>query len=91
MFSGGWDHQSSGEIAQWYARPSATPLQRGHGTFHVQEAHAATMERIYQRLGLPPSQIHGLAQPVQVVQAHGEGIRNPVYRPLWQKMLKLQP
>ena len=36
------------------------------------------MERIYQRLGLTASQIHGLAQPVQGAQAHGEGIHNGV-------------
>ncbi|HOY34840.1 MAG TPA: hypothetical protein PK801_03190 [Aggregatilineales bacterium] len=48
------------------------------------------MERIYQRLGLTASQIHGLAQPVQGAQAHGEGIHNPAYRALWQQMLELQ-
>jgi hypothetical protein len=63
---------------------------RWHCTFHVQEAQAATMERIYQRLGLTASQIHGLAQPVQGAQAHGEGIHNPAYRALWQQMLELQ-
>lgn len=90
MFSGGWDHRPGGDIAQWYSRASETPPQRWHCTFHVQEAQAATMERIYQRLGLTASQIHGLAQPVQGAQAHGEGIHNPAYRALWQQMLELQ-
>ncbi len=49
------------------------------------------MELIYQRLGLPAAQIHALAQPVQGRQAHGEGIHNLAYRPLWQQMLTLQP
>jgi hypothetical protein len=89
MFSGGWDHQAGGDIALWYARPSATPPGRWHGTFHVQEVQAATMERIYQRLGLPASQIHGLALPVQGGHPHGEGIHNPAYRPLWEQMLQL--
>jgi pimeloyl-ACP methyl ester carboxylesterase len=90
MFSGGWDHGPGGDIAQWYARGSETPPQRWHGTYHVQEVQAATMESIYQRLGLPASQIHGLALPVQGGQPHGEGIHNPVYRPLWQQMLQFQ-
>jgi hypothetical protein len=90
MFSGGWDHRLGGDIAAWYSRPSATPPQRWHGTFHVNEPQAATMERIYRQLGLAPEHIHALSDPVQGHQAHGEGIRNPVYQPLWERMLRLQ-
>ncbi len=59
MFSGGWDPGPGGAIAQWYSRASETPPERWHGSFHVLEGQAATMELIYQRLGLPASQIHG--------------------------------
>jgi hypothetical protein len=48
------------------------------------------MDQIYQRLGLPAAQIHGLALAVQGRQPHGEGIHNPAYRPLWLQMLQLQ-
>jgi hypothetical protein len=50
------------------------------------------MERIYRRQGVPVAQIHALSQPVRPGgQAHGEGIANPVYKPMWEQMLKLQP
>ena len=91
MFSGGWDHAPGGDIAAWYGRNSATPPQRWHGSFHVQEVQAATMDRIYQRLGLPPSQIHALDQPIQGRMPHGEGIHNTAYRPIWLQMLHLKP
>ena len=91
MFSGGWDRESPTALARWYARESATPPQRWHGSFHTLEAQASVMELIYQRLGLPAAQIHALAQPVQGRQARGEGIHNLAYRPLWQQMLTLQP
>lgn len=93
MFSGGWDRASSGgDIAEWYSRSSLTPPQRWHGTFHKDEPQAATMERIYRRQGVPVAQIHALSQPVRENgNPHGEGIANPVYRPLWEQMLKLQP
>lgn len=92
MFSGGWDHGAGGDIAGWYSRASQTPAERWHGTFHVDEPQAATMERIYRRQGVPVAQIHALSQPVRPGgQAHGEGIANPVYKPMWEQMLKLQP
>jgi hypothetical protein len=90
MFSGGWDRQASGDVAQWYARPSLTPPQRWHATFHVTEPQAALMAETYRRLGVPAAQVHALAEPVQGRRAHGEGIRNMVYQPLWVAMLQLQ-
>lgn len=87
VFSGGWDHAARGEIAGWYGRTSATPAERWHATFHVQEPQADTMARIYQRLGVPTAQIHALDQPVAGRLAHGEGITNTAYRALWQRML----
>jgi dienelactone hydrolase len=91
MFSGGWDHRSRSDIADWYARPSVTPPERWQGTFHVDEVQAATMAQIYRRLGLPAAHIHALSEPVQGRSPHGEGISNPVYRPMWETMLKLTP
>lgn len=91
MFSGGWDHGAGGDIAAWYGRPSETPLQRWHGSFHVQEAQAATMDRIYRRLGIPATQIHALELPVQGRLPHGEGIHHTGYRPVWVEMLRLGP
>jgi len=87
MFSGGWDYGPRGSSAGWYKRPSQTPPQRWHGTFHVDENQAATMAQIYRKLGLPPEHIHALDLPVQGRAAHGEGITNPDYRQLWQDML----
>jgi hypothetical protein len=91
MFSGGWDHRPGGDIAAWYGRASATPPERWHGTFHVQEPQAGTMEQTYRKLGLAAANIHALNEPVQGRTPHGEGISNPAYRPLWEAMLKLQP
>lgn len=93
MFSGGWDRASSGaDIAEWYSRQSLTPPQRWHATFHKDEPQASTMERIYRRQGVPAAQIHALSEKVREGgNPHGEGIANPVYRPLWEQMLKLQP
>lgn len=87
MFSGGWDHGRDGSIASWYKRPSQTPPQRWYGTFHVDENQAQTMAQIYRALGLVPEHIHALDLPVQGRAAHGEGITNPAYAPLWQAML----
>lgn len=91
MFSGGWDHRPGGDIADWYSRASVTPPQRWHATFHADEPQAATMARIYPRLGLAAAQIHALTEPVQGRRAHTEGISNPVYQPLWQQMLQSLP
>jgi hypothetical protein len=91
MFSGGWDHRAAGEIADWYGRVSQTPPPRWHATFHTEEPQAATMARIYQRLGVPAAQVHALAEPVQGPRPHTEGISNPAYRPLWEQMLQRRP
>lgn len=87
MFSGGWDHGQGSTIAGWYKRSSQTPPTRWHATFHVGETQAGTMAQIYRVLGLPPEHIHALDLPVQGRAAHGEGITNLAYLPLWQAML----
>lgn len=88
MFSGGWDRQGGGDIAHWYSRPSLTPVRHWHCVFHAQEEQAAAMDRICRRLGVPQEQIQVLSQPVQGRHAHGEGIFNPAYRPLWAQLLR---
>jgi hypothetical protein len=87
MFSGGWDKGANGDIASWYRQPSATPRERWHATYHVQEPQADALARVYGALGLPASQVHALDLPVVRRTPHGEGIGNPAYAPLWQQML----
>lgn len=90
-FSGGWDHGAAGGMAAWYARPSRTPAPRWHGTYHVDEVQASTMQRIYEQLGIPAANIHALNETVLGRSAHGEGISNPAYKPLWERMLRPPP
>ena len=88
-FSGGWDFEAKGELAAWYRRPSATPPERWHATYHVQEGAADLLAQSYRDLGIPPAQVHALDLPLRPGgQPHGEGIANPAYAPLWQQMLK---
>lgn len=88
-FSGGWDRAPGrDEIAGWYARPSQTPPARWHATYHREENQAGLMARISQRLGIPAEQVHVLSLPVRGNGPHGEGIGNPAYRELWERMLR---
>lgn len=88
-FSGGWDFEAKGELAGWYRRASATPAERWHATYHVQETAADLLAQSYRDLGIPPAQVHALDLPLRPGgQPHGEGIANPAYAPLWQQMLK---
>lgn len=87
MFSGGWDRDAEGHPAAWYRRPSATPRERWHATWHHEEPQAALLARVTAALDVPPEQAHALDQPVRGRQAHGEGITNPAYAPLWRSML----
>ena len=88
MFSGGWDQQSPGVIAGWYASPGATPANLLYGTYHVREANARLIAEIYTTLGLPQSHIVPFDLPVPPGRdAHGQGIRNPAYAPSWIALL----
>lgn len=87
-FSGGWDFEARGELAAWYRRPSATPPERWHATYHVREGAADLLAQSYRDLGIPPAQVHALDLPLRPGgQPHGEGIANPAYAPLWRQML----
>lgn len=87
-FSGGWDREAGGELAGWYRRPSATPPERWHATYHVKEPAADLLAQSYRDLGIPAAQVHALDLPLRSGgQAHGEGIANPAYAPMWRQML----
>ncbi|MBL8279291.1 MAG: hypothetical protein JNL93_21550 [Pelomonas sp.] len=87
-FSGGWDRAPDGGLAGWYRRPSVTPPERWQATYHAQEGAAALLAQSYQALRIPPAQVHALDLPVRPGhEAHGEGIGNPAYAPLWREML----
>lgn len=88
VFSGGWDKRNQDEIADWYARPSATAHARWFATYHVEENNAATMAKIYQVLGVPTANVFALNLPLSTQNAHGEGIRNPAYKDLWVRILQ---
>jgi len=87
MFSGGWDHGPNGELARWYRRVSATPMERWQATYHVEEPTAQTLAQIYRMLGLPADHVHALNLPVSGRMAHTEGVGNSAYQPLWREML----
>lgn len=87
-FSGGWDRAPDGSLADWYRRPAVTPPERWHATFHVQEGAADLLAQSYRALRVPPGQVHALDLPVRPGhEAHGEGIGNPAYEPVWCQML----
>jgi len=48
---------------------------------------AGLLAQAYRALSIPPAQVHGLDQPVLGRKAHGEGINNTAYAPLWRQML----
>lgn len=94
-FSGGWDYSNSREkkIASWYSRDAVTPLERWFATYHVDENAAAQLLEISTALRIPTGQLFALDKPLRSSASttssnpyHGDGIRNPVYRPLWIRM-----
>ena len=96
-FSGGWDYSNARQkaIAGWYAKPSATPMDRWYATYNVNELAATSLREICTALHIPPAQIFALDQPLAGTPTgtaaanpyHGEGIRNVVYKPIWVTML----
>lgn len=87
MLSGGWDMSARGEIADWYAAPSATPPERWYAAYHVDEPTARTMAEISRVLKVPAGNVNALDKPVRGARAHGEGLSNPAYLPWWQYAL----
>lgn len=96
-FSGGWDYSNSQtkKIAGWYSQKLVTSPQNVFATYHVKEAAAAELAEICKELHIPAENVFALDQPiVQNINKrtppnpyHVEGIKNPVYKPMWIKML----
>lgn len=95
-FSGGWDYSDSRsrKIAGWYTKKSATPMDRWFATYNTNENAAKTLGEICTALQIPASHIFALDKPLLNPSApaananpyHGDGIRNPVYQPIWITM-----
>jgi hypothetical protein len=90
MLSGGWDMSAPGQIADWYAKPSATPAERWYAAFHVEEPAARTMADISRALNVPAANVGVLDKPVRGAKAHGEGLSNPDYLPWWKLALGIK-
>lgn len=95
-FSGGWDYSNSTtkKIAGWYSQKLVTPRENVYATYHVQEFAAAQLDEICKTLQIPMKNIFALDQPIPIEKQHKgrnpyhiEGIQNPVYKPIWIKML----
>lgn len=96
-FSGGWDFSSQGHIAAWYFGKTHTPADRWFATYHVEENFAGPLAESYQALGIPPDHVFALNAPLPQGRGrgngasknpyHGQGISNPAYQSIWEKML----
>ncbi|MDR6369174.1 esterase/lipase [Chryseobacterium bernardetii] len=96
-FSGGWDYSDSKtkKIAGWYSQKLVTSPQNVFATYHVKEAAATELAEICKELHIPAENVFALDQPmIQRTNKrapsnpyHVEGIKNPVYQPIWIKML----
>lgn len=95
-FSGGWDYSNSRtkKIAGWYSQKLITPPQNVFATYHVKEVAAAELAEICKTLHIPSENVFALDQhidqPTNKANSnpyHVEGIKNPVYKPIWIKML----
>lgn len=96
-FSGGWDYSDSKtkKIAGWYSQKLITLPQNVFATYHVNEVAASELVEICKTLHIPAENVFALDKPI--VQEtnkrsppnpyHVEGIKNPVYQPIWIKML----
>ena len=87
-FSGGWDHSSTGKIANWYFQPSITPPDNWFGTYNIKEPTASIIYETYKAMNIPENHIYPLNLKVRKgKRAHGEGIRNIAYKKIWIKLL----
>lgn len=86
-FSGGWDFQAKKKIAKWYAFPSVTPADRYYGIYHQKEPMAAFLAETYEAMNIPKNHIFALDLEIREgKKAHGEGIRNVVYKKMWMEL-----
>lgn len=87
-FSGGWDYSARNQIAKWYFRKSVTPSNRWYGIYHVKEPKSATILASYKAMAIPNNHIYPLALEVKEKEkAHGQGIRNTIYKSQWIEIL----
>ncbi|MCT2409131.1 hypothetical protein NZD88_16405 [Chryseobacterium antibioticum] len=94
-FSGGWDYSDSKtkKIAGWYFKKLITRPENVFATYHVQEVAAKQLDKINKTLHIPADNVFALDQPLLKQKKsnnnpyHTEGIKNPVYKPIWIKML----
>lgn len=88
-FSGGWDFSKGSEIAQWYSAKSVTPSSRWYGVYHTEEPRADILAETYEAMAIPNKQIYPLSLTIREgKKAHGEGIRNIVYKEMWNKLFE---
>lgn len=96
-FSGGWDYSDSKtkKIAGWYSQKLVTSPQNVFATYHVKEGASTELAKICKELHIPAENVFALDQPISQQSNkpvhgnpyHTEGIKNPVYKPIWIKML----
>ncbi|MDT0595239.1 BPSS1187 family protein [Glaciecola petra] len=87
-FSGGWDFSARPAIANWYHNESVTPAKDWFGVYHSQEPMADIINNTYNAMAIPEEHIYRLKEKVRDgKKAHGEGIRNTVYKNLWVSFL----
>ncbi|WP_372755855.1 hypothetical protein [Labilibaculum sp.] len=87
-FSGGWDFSKKSKIAKWYFNTSITPPERWFGTYHSQEPRASVIDETYRAMDIPENHIYPLNLKIREgKRAHGEGIRNIIYKELWIEIL----
>lgn len=86
-FSGGWDYSAKNNIAKWYFKKSVTPPERWYGTYHIAEPKAKTLDETYKAMNIPINHIYALDLGIRKgKKAHGEAIRNTVYKKQWIEM-----
>jgi len=86
-FSGGWDFSRKNEIANWYSFESITPPYRWFGIYHVKEPRADILAKTYKAMAIPENHIFPLNLEIREgKKAHGEGIRNKVYKEMWAEL-----
>ena len=93
-FSGGWDYSDSKSktIAGWYSEKFVTPLDNIYATYNVNEKAAEPLAEICKTMKLPADHVFALngallRESNNDNPYHGDGIKNPAYKPVWLKML----
>ena len=87
-FSGGWDFSEKNKIAKWYFNESKTPSDRWFGIYHAKEPLASVIAETYKAMAIPEKQTYPLNLKIREGRkAHGEGIRNIVYKEKWIEIL----